>query len=317
MFASPHARGDVRPHHRPTWPSFIKNAERVAAAIAAGLILVAAAMPEDDRDASAPAAAPPASSSAFHPGRETNFGAYLGAPYHYPSDFWFRKDGLHDFRIKNVEWYTQPFDNPLYYGVRLQRWFSGGRIGSMIDFVHSKAYAPKDKEAQFDGTLDGKPAPEKSRIEDYFSKLEYSHGHNMLTLNGLLRFSSIGRISPYAGLGAGVLLPHAEIHLKSDPARTYEYQFGGPTAQALFGLEFRLKSGSVFLEYKYTFADYSGPITHTDGSWLPLDLWRQFSRWWSGEEPPGGYAGARIDSHQVVGGFLMRFVPAEAGVATP
>jgi hypothetical protein len=78
-----------------------------------------------------------------------------------------------------------------------------------------------------------------------------------------------------------------------------------------------LKSGSVFLEYKYTFADYSGPITHTDGSWLPLDLWRQFSRWWSGEEPPGGYAGARIDSHQVVGGFLMRFVPAEAGVATP
>jgi hypothetical protein len=99
------------------------------------------------------------------------------------------------------------------------------------------------------------------------------------------------------------------MHLKTDPARTYEYQYTGPNVQGLAGLEVRLRTGSVFIEYKFTDADYAAPVTHTDGWWLPLDLYRQFSRWWSGTEPPGGWAGARLTSHQLVGGFLVRFVP--------
>lgn len=111
------------------------------------------------------------------------------------------------------------------------------------------------------------------------------------------------------GLGAGISLPHSEIHLLTDPTRTYEYQMTGLNGQALFGIEFRSTTGSIFLEYKFTLADYLAPITHTDGNWLPFDMWRQFQRWWSGTEPPGGWASTRLTSHQVVGGFTVRFVP--------
>ena len=279
------------------------------AAVAAGLLIVAAAMPDESENV-ADGAARSTPRLTELAGRETAFGAYLGAPYHYPSDFHFQKSGTHDLTIKDVHWYTLPFDNPLYYGARVQRWMSGGQFGTMIDFTHSKAYSPTQVEHTFEGTLDGKPAPKTGKIVDYFDKLEWTHGHNMLTLNGLMRFARIGNFQPYAGAGAGISLPHSEIHLRSDPARTYEYQYTGPNAQALIGIELRLKTGSVFLEYKFTVADYWGPITHRDGAVLPIDMWRQFARWWSGEEPPGGWAGARLTSHQAIGGFMVRFKPA-------
>ena len=179
----------------------------------------------------------------------------------------------------------------------------------MVDFTHSKAYAPMQDIKTMQGTFDGKPVAGKGKVEDFFDRLEFTHGHNMLTLNGLMRFARFGRFAPYAGLGGGVSLPHSEVHAITDPARTYEYQYTGLNAQALLGLEFRLNTGSVFIEYKFTIADYSAPITHRDGSWLPIDMWRQFSRWWSGAEPPGGWASTRLSSHQVIGGFYVRFAP--------
>ncbi len=294
-------------------PSRIRRTLEITAAVATmGCLVMAAALP-DDYDASRAASASAPLSTALQPGRETDFGAYLGAPYHYPSDFHLVKPGVTDLTIKNVDWFTLPFENPLYYGVRIQRWF-GGRFGSMLDFTHSKVHAPLKEDFNFEGTLDGKPVPPTAKVGDYFDKLEWTHGHNMLTLNGLIRLPSLGIISPYFGAGAGLSFPHSEIHLKSDASRTYEYQYTGPVGQALFGLEFRLKTGSVFVEYKFTAADYWGPLTGRDGSWYPLDMWHQFSRWWKGEEPRDGWAGAQLTSHQVIGGFLTRFVPK---VATP
>jgi hypothetical protein len=277
-----------------------------------GLLVVAAALPSDPDDARAASASPPVS-TALHPGRESDFGAYLGAPYHYPSDFHLVKPGVTDLTIKKIDWFTLPFENPLYYGVRIQRWFEGGRFGTMLDFTHSKVHAPFDDQ-QFDmeGTVDGKPVPPKGKVRDYFSKLEWTHGHNMLTLNGLMRLPSLGIVSPYFGAGAGLSFPHSEIHKKGDASRTYEYQYTGPVGQAIFGLEFRLRTGSVFIEYKFTTADYWGPLTGRDGTWFPIDMWRQFSRWWSGEPPRDGWAGARLTSHQMIGGFLTRFVPKTA-----
>ena len=285
----------------------VRGLHVVATIAAMGMLVLQAALP-DDRDAVAQVG-DTAKSSSIVPGRETVFGAYLGAPYHYPSDFHLLKSGQTDLTIKDVEWYTHPFENPLYYGARIQRWLSGGRFATMIDFTHSKAYAPMKQERAFEGTINGKPAPKSGKPEDFFDKLEWTHGHNMLTLNGLMRFADFGRVAPYAGIGAGISLPHSEIHLLSDPARTYEYQYTGPVGQALFGIEFRLKTGSVFIEYKFTSADYWGPLTFRDGTWFPIDMWRQFSRWWSGEQPPGGWAGAKLTSHQVIGGFLHRFGP--------
>lgn len=292
-------------------PIGVVRALEIAAAVASiGMIVLSAALPDKNETAASEFAAT-STSPPYTPGRESTFGAYLGAPYHYPSDFHWKKDGVHDLTIPKVEWYTKPFENPLYYGARIQRWMNS-RFGTMVDFTHSKAYAPMTTDTKFTGTLDGKPAPELVKVQDYFSKLEFSHGHNMLTLNGLMRLGSFGQFSPYVGLGGGISLPHSELHLKTDPARTYEYQYTGLTGQALFGLEFRLKTGSVFLEYKFTLADYLAPITHRDGNWLPIDMWNQFSRWWSGEAPPGGWASTRLTSHQVIGGFYVRFLPQAA-----
>lgn len=282
-----------------------------AAVLAAGVLVVAAALPNDRDDASALRVQANTSASAL--GKENTFGAYLGAPYHYPSDFNLKKGTETDFTIKNVEWYTKPFSNPIYYGARIQRWGAGGTAGTMIDFTHSKAIAPKEQQAKLEGTIGGKPVPETAKIGDMMKKLEWSHGHNMLTLNGLLRIANFSNVLvPYVGAGAGVSLPHAEFALTSEEGRTYEYQYTGPAAQVLAGIEVRLRSGSVFLEYKFTIADYRAPHTYRDGSLFPIDMWRQFSRWWSGEEPPGGWGSNRLTSHQAIGGFLVRFAPAPA-----
>ncbi|MET1045376.1 MAG: hypothetical protein ABWX70_01525 [Hyphomicrobium sp.] len=294
-------------------PTGLGRALEIAAAVATmGLLVVAAALPNGPDDVRSASAIPPVS-TALHPGRETDFGAYLGAPYHYPSDFHFVKPGATDLTIKKIDWFTLPFENPLYYGVRIQRWFEGGRFGSMLDFTHSKVHAPfDDQEFDMEGTVDGKPVPPKGKVRDYFKKLEWTHGHNMLTLNGLVRLPSIGIFSPYLGAGAGLSFPHSEIFKKDDASRTYEYQYTGPVGQALIGIELRLRTGSVFIEYKFTMADYWGPLTGRDGTWYPIDMWRQFSRWWSGEPPRDGWAGAKLTSHQVIGGFLTRFVPKTA-----
>jgi len=241
------------------------------------------------------------------PQRETVIGAYGGSPYTYDSDVAMIKPGVHDFVAHDVAWRGMPFKSPIYYGVRVMRWFGVGSTGTMLDFTHSKAISSPDQKVKFTGTLDGKPAPAEAQIQDVFRRLEASHGHNMLTLNGLVRLPGpSAQISPYAGFGAGVSLPHSEVELKTDPARTYEYQMAGPVGQALFGFEFRLPQQSFFVEYKFSLAPYTMPLSQRDGTYLPVDLWRQFQQWWSRTPLPGGHLETQFTSHQVIGGIAVR-----------
>ncbi len=239
---------------------------------------------------------------------EWMFAGYAGAPFTYASDVSIRNAGSgDDFTVKDVTWDGKPFENPIYYGARVVRWLQGGAIGTMLDFTHSKTIADRTREAAFTGTLAGKPAPERAKLGDIFRKLEASHGHNMLTLNGLLRLPGLGfRLHPYVGLGAGVALPHSEVQMAGKESRTYEYQFTGPVAQGLVGIELRMAQVSYFFEYKFTFARYEMPLSERDGSWLPLDLSRQIARWWSGEEPPAGFLTTDLASHQAIAGIGLR-----------
>ena len=51
-----------------------------------------------------------------------------------------------------------------------------------------------------------------AKYDEIMKKLEFSHGHNMLMLTGLVRLPGLGaRLSPYAGLGGGVLLVNAAV----------------------------------------------------------------------------------------------------------
>ena len=71
----------------------------------------------------------------------------------------FTKRVREDFTIDPVHWHAEPFHNPIYYGARVAQWFTGGKTGMMVDFIHSKAMADLDEEASFSGQIDGKPLP--------------------------------------------------------------------------------------------------------------------------------------------------------------
>ena len=143
---------------------------------------------------------------------DTVVGGYGGTTYTYPSTVTIRKPGAIDMTVKDFEWLGQPFKSPIYYGVRVQKWSQLPGFGSMVDFTHAKAIARANDLATFSGTRDGAPVAAKARIGDVFRHLEFSHGHNMLTYNGLFRWPSIGaRLRPYVGIGAGITLPHTEI----------------------------------------------------------------------------------------------------------
>ena len=246
------------------------------------------------------------------PGRELMFAGYGGVPYTYPSDVTILKPGLHDFVMKDVPWDGKPFVNPIYYGARIVR-FGDGPVGTMLDFTHSKAIARLADDVAFTGTLNGAPAPERATLRDIFRKLEASHGHNMLTLNGLLRLPRFGvRLQPYVGVGAGVSLPHSEVHFRDAEKRTYEYQVAGFVGQALVGLEFRTARMSYFVEYKFTLAPYEMPLSEREGTLLPFDLWSQFRNWLSGTEPPGGRLTTTFTSHQGIFGLGIRSAPVAA-----
>jgi len=293
-----------------------RRAETASAlfALTALAIVAAPIVIEQTTDGSSSSAANTAAtaSTIAPPGKEMMFAGYGGVPYTYPSDVTIKKPGVHDFAAQDVPWEGKPFTNPIYYGARIVS-YGSGRTGAMLDFTHSKAIARLEEEASFTGTIDGAPAPARAKLRDIFKKLEASHGHNMLTLNGLFRLPSFTpRIQPYVGVGGGVTLPHSEVQLANKQERTYEYQLAGPVGQALFGIELRTARVSYFFEYKFTFAPYEMPLSEKDGSWLPLDLWRQFQNWLSGAEPPGGRLTTDYVSHQGIFGLGIRTAPVTA-----
>lgn len=289
----------------------------VGSVIAAMVAVIAAAALPDPRDpahqvsedADQPARAALAEQVRYQ-GGETLVAAYTGSPYTYASDLRIERPGT-DMTVHGIDWEGRAFDDPIYYGARVARWLTGSNLGTMIDFTHSKAYAPLEQDVRLSGIKDGAPLPERAKIGDAFHKLEFTHGHNMLTLNLLWRLPPLGSfVSPYVGIGVGAALPHTEVQLKGTRGRTYEYQYVGPAAQVLIGVELRVPRLSYFAEYKFTAASYRAPLENRDGGWLPLDLLHQFQRWLSGAPPSGGWATTALVSHQVIGGMGYRTLPA-------
>jgi hypothetical protein len=242
-------------------------------------------------------------------------GAYGGLPYTHNSEVVFTRpggDGARapgDLVAHDVAWSGRPFKSPIYYGIRAARWREASPFGGMLDFTHSKAISDREQTIRFSGDREGRRLGESAKVGDAFRHFEFSHGHNMLTLNGLLRLARLGpRIQPYIGGGVGVALPHTEIQFQSEPKRTYEYQYAGPVGQVLGGLEIRLPRVSLFIEYKLTLARYAAPLTGRDSrhGWGFDDFPAQLARWWRGERPEYGYAMTTLVSHQVIFGAGAR-----------
>lgn len=242
----------------------------------------------------------------FDPDRAIGF--YSGLAHTQPATITVTGNNDGAVTISDFDWIGKPFDNPIYYGVRIRRWNPLGMFGSMIDVNHAKAIADKESVATLTGAHNGEPLPAKAKIRDAFSHLEFSNGHNMVTYNGLLKLGWLfGRVRPYVGAGAGVSLPHTEFGFRGDEARTYKYQFGGFVGQGVAGIEVDLGRTVLLFEYKFTYAPMDVPLSH---AWkapvMITDLWTQFDRWWRGIEPPGGRLQVDLLSHHGIAGVMVK-----------
>jgi hypothetical protein len=269
-----------------------------------------------DKAAGSANSAAPVLGDGTTPGRrEILAGGYLGVSHTHRSTVEIKNPGRTDMTVRDFDWIGRPFKAPVYYGLRAIAWPESARVGAMLDFTHAKAIAVFDDIGTFTGHYEGKPLPPKARMRDVFKHLEFSHGHNMVTLNGLARIGRF-RVQPYVGAGAGISLPHTEVAFREEKGRTYEYQYAGLIGQVLVGLEVPLGRASVFVEYKLTYAPYDVPLSGVVKGWLLVtDLWRQLRAWVAREAPPQGRLTTTLISHHAVGGVLVRATSAGAGRA--
>lgn len=266
-------------------------------------------------------------------GREILLAGYAGWPVYYRSDVHLhRTDEKTDLVLKRLGWDGDALYFPIDGGIRSVEWW--GPFGFMIDFLHNKAIArlgkgahgrklsnPVVEEVEATGTLKGQPVAPRIKLTDVFERFEFTHGHNMLFFTPMLRPGSwTPRVSPYLGIGGGVALPHVEVWRPGENRedRTSEYQYAGPAAQLVAGLELRSGNFSYFLEYKFSWASIKGVITGDESwknFWMPGDLWRQFMRWWRSEPPKHGSFSTRLSAHQLLGGAGYWWRPGRAPAA--
>ncbi len=197
-------------------------------------------------------------------GSDLQLGTYGGAEYTMAGPLKFSQSGGTDISFGAVAWEGQPFKPPIYYGLRGILWPQNAQQGIMADFTHIKAKAAKDSVVDQSGRRDGMPVPPQEKLSATFSKLEFTHGYNLFTLNLVRRRALAGeKLLAYVGAGAGVAIPHVEVGRSDWPpkTRTSEYQLAGPAVQVLGGIEWRVSPHiSLFVEYKLSCSAIGGTV---------------------------------------------------------
>ena len=135
-------------------------------------------------------------------------------------------------------WEGKSFDTPPYYGLRAT-WWKTQNLGFALEVNHAKVYA--DAEGKQNGG---------------FSRLEFTDGLNLVTVNALYRWQNeTRRFTPYVGFGAGVAIPHVDITPISTGVHTFGYQVTGPALQWVGGVSYDLNDRwALFGEYKGSFS---------------------------------------------------------------
>ena len=200
---------------------------------------------------------------AVQPARaEFQIGANFGWNKSFSSDVSLTGPDGTDFTVESVSWdgVSLPgVGGAPYYGVRAAYWFDDGASwGVMADYTHAKVRAEMSQTVTLVGnTGSANVAPGDHTVASLFNRLELTNGVGLFTLNGLYRFAPIGRLQPYAGVGAGFSLPHVQVNgaALSNLPSTFEFQSGGPTAQGFAGVDVRLSNLlSVYGEYRINYA---------------------------------------------------------------
>ena len=200
---------------------------------------------------------------------EVELGFHLGWNKSLSSDVSFTGPGGTDFTVADVPWYGLSLpgdDGAPYYGGRATYWFNRGHgWGVMLDYSHAKVRAKPDAVV----TLSGDTGASGVAAGDYavsslFDTLEFTDGVNLVTLSAMYRFRRVSMIQPYAGVGAGVNIPHVEVTgaALSDLPHTFDYHNGGATFQAMAGADLRIANNvSFYGEYRINYTPVDAPLS--------------------------------------------------------
>ena len=218
---------------------------------------------------------------------ETSLMLYVGVSFTHDSSVRLRQPGGTELTYRDISWTSRSLELPLYYGVRLTHHFEERRDwGVRLDFFHDKAYADTETPARVTGTRGGEPVEGTEPLGTSLQRFNMSHGMNYLTLDVVHRWNTCpepgctGRLQPYMGAGAGLVIPHVEANIGDQTV--YEYQVHGPAFQVLGGVAWPFASRfTVSSEYRFT---------HTA---VTVDV-------------PGGTLGTTLDTHHVILGPSLR-----------
>lgn len=143
---------------------------------------------------------------------------------------------------KLIGWQGRSMDMPPYYGARVTFW-NDRNSGWGFEFTHDKAYAGNDM------------LPE-------FSRLEFTDGHNIITVNYSKRWpNKWANFTPYVSGGVGFALPHVDI-TPTGGTKTFGYQLTGPAARLTAGASYKLtERWSLFSEYQFTISENDVSLT--------------------------------------------------------
>lgn len=191
---------------------------------------------------------------------ETTGSLYLGASHTSNSDIRIRQPGTgSDATFHSVNWDSESFRNPIYYGVRLNHFFAEHpNWGAGFDFTHDKVYAGTGQVVHVDGIWNGTPVNEDARMDQRVQSFSISHGVNILALNVYHRWMHqmnnafpSGRWQPYAGAGLTYYLLHPE-NIVNGQNNAESYKGSGFGYQLLGGLQYGItQTVGVFIEAKY------------------------------------------------------------------
>jgi lipid A oxidase len=170
---------------------------------------------------------------------ETWLSFSLGTNWTADSDLHVRSDDGDDVTLHDVRWQTRSFDRPLYWDVRITRYFeSAPSVGIEFDVVHDKAYAEGRRSYRVTGERAGGRVDAVEPFDRTFSNLEFSHGANAGLVHVVARPCRTrpcdAVIEPWVGVGFGVALPHTDA--TSGAGSISRYQFAGPVFDLLAGL---------------------------------------------------------------------------------
>lgn len=178
------------------------------------------------------------------------FSAYMGASTTASNTVTIEPNTGGMFRVGSIEYETQAFRSPIYYGGRLTFFFPDlPQLGIGVEFTHNKAVADVTQLVSID---DAAAVP----LSDVMTRLELTNGLNFGLVNVVVRRpvaigSTPDRVAVMAYGGLGFAMPHVETEFAG--ATKYEYQLTGLGWQVGGGAEWRMVKGlSAIVDLRLT-----------------------------------------------------------------